>query len=177
MLNFLKFTIIVLFLILSSYSSALISGSLERDVLVGDSQANEIEGGPGDDILVGGDGNDVYKISVNHGHDTVFDSSGANAIQFDSTITFSMVSSGLMRSGDDIIFRISEHQTITVKNFFIAKNTIAELRFTGGSKITSSQLYGAFGVSTPTATIASHQLILGSNNSDTLVGNASNNII
>ena len=59
-----------------------IIGGDKADILTGNGEANQIDGGPGDDELYGGDGSDRYIFSGNWGNDTVSDTSGNETFDF-----------------------------------------------------------------------------------------------
>jgi hypothetical protein len=50
-----------------------VTGSVHSDILTGNDQANRIEGGPGDDILTGAGGNDIFAYSLVWGADIITD--------------------------------------------------------------------------------------------------------
>ena len=65
------------------------------------------------------------------------------------------MASGLSRSDDDLILNVAGNvNQVKVVNFFSVANTVEVLEFEVGGQITNAQLYGAFGVSAPTAPTA-----------------------
>lgn len=47
-------------------------GSLGNDMLIGGNGSDILDGGAGDDMLIGGAGHDLYRISVGNGFDSIF---------------------------------------------------------------------------------------------------------
>jgi Ca2+-binding RTX toxin-like protein len=137
----------------------------------------------GDDLLVGGLGDDTYIIGSNSGRDTVIDTQGSNTIRFVDGIGFNDVASGLMKTGADLVLNIAGNtNSVRINNFFDTANTVNKLEFESGGQISAAQLYGAFGVAAPTATqitadILSDNQIDGSSGDDTLVSGAGNDTL
>lgn len=156
-----------------------LTGTVDNDVILGGKGDDSLTGSAGDDQLIGGDGDDTYIIGSGGGKDTIIDSMGVNTISFIDGIGFSDVSSGLMRSGDDLILSIaSTGNQVKVNNFFAVANTINSLDFEDGSQITANQLYGAFGVSAPTDTDviedALSHVMTGTTSNDIITGTSAN---
>ena len=149
-----------------------LSGTSNRDLIFTLAGNDTIDAGLEDDILLGGNGDDVYKVSAGDGHDLIIDYAGANRIVFDSSIVFSDISSGLMRVSDDIRFVIgsSQSQSVTVKDFFKYANTLSDIQFSDGSGLSSGQIYGAFGVAAPALSRLDFEVSLGTNSANTLTG-------
>jgi Ca2+-binding RTX toxin-like protein len=101
------------------------------DILSGDEDADTLTGGAGNDILVGGSGNDTmngglgddrFLFDRNSGADTLTDTSGINAIQFESGVAFSDI--WMTRVGNDLrVAVIGGNAVITVTGFFATSNT------------------------------------------------------
>ncbi|AFJ03706.1 Alkaline phosphatase [Methylophaga frappieri] len=159
-----------------------ISGTADNDVLLAGRGEDTLQGLAGDDQLIGGAGDDTYVFGTGNGQDTVIDTDGVNVISFVDGIGFNDVASGLMRSGDDLILNVGgSGDSVRVSQFFTIANTIDRIEFENGSQITASQLYGAFGVSAPTAELVTEDalshVIGGSENADTLTGSDANDMI
>ncbi len=157
-----------------------LAGADGHDMLFGGRGDDSLQGNAGNDQMVGGAGDDVYLIGAGHGQDTIVDSQGSNVIRFIDGLSFNDVASGLMKSGDDLILRISGSSTnsVRIENFFGVANTIEKLEFETGGQITASQLYGAFGSAAPTSTTVTYDLltdvITGGDGNDTLAGSDRN---
>jgi len=101
------------------------------DILSGDEDADTLTGGAGNDILVGGSGNDTmngglgddrFLFDRNSGADSLTDTGGINAIQFESGVTFSDI--WMTRVGNDLrVAVIGGNAVITVAGFFATSNT------------------------------------------------------
>ncbi|WP_421863316.1 calcium-binding protein [Motiliproteus sp.] len=149
-----------------------ISGTDQGEILVAGAGNDSIAGLGGNDRLIGGTGDDVYIIGAANGQDVIIDSEGQNIIRFVDGIGFNDVASGLMKSGNDLILRISGSSTnqVRISNFFSVANTIEKLEFEVGGQLTAAQLFGAFGLAAPTATLSSGELVLGDALANTLAG-------
>lgn len=148
------------------------------DVLVSGDGDDHLTGLQGDDYLFGGAGNDTYIIGTSSGKDSIIDVEGQNVIRFVDGIGFNDVASGLVRSGNDLILRISGGlDEVKINNFFSLANTIERLEFENGSQITASQLYGAFGISPPSENGTAQDILVGDSNDNNLAGTASSDII
>ncbi len=100
------------------------------DVLSGDEGADTLIGGAGNDILVGGAGNDTlnggqgddrYLFGRNSGNDVLTDTSGVNAVQFETGVAFNDI--WMTRVANDLrIAVIGGNSVITVTGFFLASN-------------------------------------------------------
>ncbi|SFG13752.1 calcium-binding protein [Neptunomonas qingdaonensis] len=154
-----------------------------NDILLAGAGDDALQGGGGDDQLFGGAGNDTYIIGSNSGKDKVIDTQGLNVIRFIDGISFNDVASGLMSSGDDLILRIaSDGDQVCIENFFAVANTFEKLEFESGGELTAAQLYGAFGRTTPTATVTitdalSSRNILGDDADNTLMSGAGDDFL
>ncbi|EPJ49289.1 MAG: hypothetical protein OFPII_01710 [Osedax symbiont Rs1] len=148
-----------------------VTGAINNDVLVSGDGNDTINGGAGDDLLIGGDGDDVYIFDSNSGKDIIVDVNGQNIIRFTGSIGFNDVASGLMKSGNDLILKVSNtNNQVTIKNFFTLANTFEKIEFVVGGQLTAAQLYGAFGLTAPSMLADSSQVLFGSSQADELVG-------
>lgn len=146
-------------------------------IIVGGSDSRVIPG-TGDDFLVGGPGNNQYVISAGDGQDTLYAVEGINDVEFDSSIAYGDVSSGLMKSGNDLIMNIGQNgQSLTVKNFFSVAGTINEFQFSTGETIPSSLLFQVFGLSAPTETETSKVPYMGEDGVPLLTGSVDGDIL
>lgn len=75
---------------------------------------------------------------------------GFDTLRFEG-ITFSQVSSGLMKSGNDLILRVSGgSDQVTLRNWFLGGDYVVDvITFASGGQLTAQQLFGAFGLSNP----------------------------
>ena len=154
-------------LVIGSEQDNTLTGSDAGDVIITGSGNDTLRGLSGNDYLVGGAGDDVYEISLNSGKDRIIDSVGSNKIIFSSDIYFNDVASGLSKSGDDLVLTVvNSDNKITVHQFFNLANTINTLEFMSGGQIDASQLYGLFGVSSPTTNAVIHDLLESAGNSN-----------
>jgi len=97
-----------------------------------------IEGGAGNDILNGAGSSNTYVFNIGDGIDTITDSgygaaAYADTLQLGAGITPASV--GLIRSGNDLTFRISETDQVIVKNWYadVYYNAIERVTFADGT--------------------------------------------
>ena len=146
-------------------------------IIVGASDAR-VTPTAGDDFLVGGPGNNRYVISAGDGEDTLYEVEGSNYVEFDNSIAYGDVSSGLMKSGNDLILNIGQNgQSLTVKNFFSVAGTISEFQFSSGESISGSLIFQVFGLNEPTATETSKMPYLGEEGVPLLTGSVAGDIL
>ena len=104
-----------------------IKGGLGNDTITG---RGTIEGGKGDDVISYGDwwSGDTYVFNVGDGKDTIYDYGASNALGYsgtglDDTIKFGagIVASAvtLGRSGNDLIFKVSATDQVSVKDWYV----------------------------------------------------------
>ena len=134
-----------------------LDGGLGNDILIG---------GAGNDLLKGGAGNDLYYFEAGFGQDIIDNTGGGiDNIYFDG-IGFNDIASGLMRSNDDLILKVSgTDDQLTIADFFEGgESAVGNISFASGGSISADQIFGAYGISNPNPTnvsSAQHQSTLG----------------
>ena len=75
---------------------------------------------------------------------------GFDTLRFEG-ITFNQVSSGLMKSGNDLVLKVSGgSDQITLKNWFLGGDHVVDMiSFASGGQLAAAQLFGAFGLANP----------------------------
>ena len=128
-----------------------LSGGLGADRLEGGNGGDQLNGGAGSDTLSGGRGDDVYVVNAAGGQDWIDNVGGGfDTLHFDG-VSFSQIASGLMKSGNDLILRVSgTSDQVRVRDWFLGgDNPVDLITFASGGQLTSAQLFGAFGRSNP----------------------------
>lgn len=95
-------------------------------------------------------GDTIYSYTA--GELTINEQSGTDKVIFKNGITFSQVGNYLSKSGDDLVLKINGSNTnkVTVKNFFLAGNSLVEnFEFETGGVLTAQQIFDAFGLTLP----------------------------
>jgi Ca2+-binding RTX toxin-like protein len=126
-------------------------GGAGNDRLEGGNGNDTLNGGAGNDTLVGGRGDDTYVFAAGGGQDVIDNIGGGyDTLRFDG-ITFNQVSSGLMKSGNDLVLKVSGGtDQVTLKNWFLGGDHVVDvISFASGGQLTAAQLFGAFGLSNP----------------------------
>ncbi|WP_308368568.1 MULTISPECIES: calcium-binding protein [unclassified Microbulbifer] len=177
----------------------LLQGIAGDDRLEGGNGADTLEGGEGADVLSGGRGDDIYIFRPGDGQDVIDNTGGGHdELRFDG-IDFNQISSGLTKSGNDLVLNVSGgSDSVTLKNWFLGGDYVVDtISFTSGGSITSEQIFGAFGLSNPdpagspdyqnlpdersyanlVAANASAHTILGSSDADFIDAGAGNDVI
>jgi Ca2+-binding RTX toxin-like protein len=128
-----------------------LAGSEGDDLLSGGNGDDTLSGNEGSDTLLGGRGNDTYLFYSGDGGDTIDNTGGGIDVLRFEDIDFGQVSSGLMRSGDDLILRVSgSSDAVTLKSFFLGGDAaIDRVEFASGGEITSDQFFSVFGLNNP----------------------------
>ncbi|MCZ4321521.1 calcium-binding protein [Pseudomonas anguilliseptica] len=128
-----------------------LSGAAGNDRLEGGNGNDTLNGGAGNDTLVGGRGDDIYVFAAGGGQDVIDNISGGfDTLRFDG-IAFNQVSSGLMKSGNDLVLKVSGgSDQVTLKNWFLGGDHVVDvISFASGDQLTAAQLFGAFGLTNP----------------------------
>ena len=161
--------------ILGTDSNDQLQGSEVDNRLQGRSGNDQLDGGLGNDILIGGTGNDLlkgnagddlYYFEAGFGQDIIDNiGGGIDNIYFDG-VGFNQIASGLMRSNDDLILKVSgTADQLTIQDFFMGgESAVGSLSFASGGSISADQIFGAYGISNPDPANASrseHQTSLG----------------
>lgn len=129
-----------------------ITGTASNDVLIGGAGNDTLNGAAGNDLLLGGIGDDTYVYTA--GQDVIEESGGNDTLRFANGITFNQVSSGLSKSGNDLILKVNGNAAnqVTLKDYFLGGDNLVEtFTFEAGGQITSAQIFNAFGLAVPTA--------------------------
>ncbi len=120
-------------------------GSNNNDILYGNSGADTLIGGKGDDILYGGRDNDTYIFNLGDGNDIIEDyvptssNSKADKVIFGEGISADAIK--VERSGNDMIVRYSENDSITLINQYSnAYYWVENFEFADGTKRTINDL-------------------------------------
>ena len=161
--------------ILGTDANDQLQGSEVDNRFQGLSGDDQLDGGLGNDILIGGSGNDLlkgnagddlYYFEAGFGQDIIDNTGGGiDNIYFDG-VGFNQIASGLMRSNDDLILKVSgTADQLTIEDFFMGgESAVGSLSFASGGSISADQIFGAYGISNPNPTNASsaqHQTSLG----------------
>ncbi|SDJ05925.1 Ca2+-binding protein, RTX toxin-related [Pseudomonas flavescens] len=128
-----------------------LTGGAGNDRLEGGNGNDTLNGGAGNDALVGGRGDDTYVFAAGGGQDVIDNIGGGfDTLRFDG-ITFNQVSSGLMKSGNDLVLKVSGgSDQVTLKNWFLGGDHVVDvISFASGGQLTAAQLFGAFGLTNP----------------------------
>lgn len=116
-----------------------IKGTDGADTLTGSKTSN--------DVMQGFKGNDTYVYTG--GSDTIMETGGIDTLLFAGGIAFNQVSSGLMKSGNDLVLRVnkSNQNKVTLKDFFKGGTNIVEtIRFETGGSLNAKQIFELFKV-------------------------------
>jgi hypothetical protein len=94
-----------------------------QDLFFGSSTDNDkINGGPGNDYLIGGAGSDTFEFAPNFGKDVIADfqptGAGHDVIQIDHTVLpdFQAVLSHMAQAGGNVVITADAHDTIQIEN-------------------------------------------------------------
>jgi RHS repeat-associated protein len=146
-------------------------GTVNADLLIAESKSSQITAGKGNDLIYGGAGDDEYVIAKGDGNDIIVDTAGRNVVSFSADIVWADVSSGLTKSGNDLIVKIgASGQSVTIRNFFVYADTIDSFKLQSGQALTRQQIFQTFKLTEPTQKLAAPQLMLGSSNQTVLEG-------
>ena len=185
-----------------------LQGTNSSDFLVGSRNDENISGGSGNDTLIGGAGNDVlyggwdndtYVFNLGDGNDVIEDyvasssNSKADKVIFGAGISADDIV--LSRSGDNMIIKYSENDSITIVNQYSnGYYWVENFEFADGTKLTVNDLLntslkikgsgvikdfdGGYGTRNTTL-VGSDEAdeIYGYSGNDTLIGGAGNDVL
>lgn len=119
-----------------------------NDTIFGGAGNDTLDGGPGSDSLQGEDGDDVYLFSRGFGQDTIADTSGADTIQFDSTIAPSDVA--IYRNSNDLYLGVNGSTDGLLINGWFTSNArkVESVVFADGTTWSVSDLEAKMSTST-----------------------------
>ncbi|MBK6026753.1 Ca2+-binding RTX toxin-like protein [Brevundimonas nasdae] len=147
------------------------AGTVGVDTIVGTGLADVLNGGAGDDRLVGGFGADIYLVASGDGHDVVEEQVGSTDTD---TIVFgtglSLAAMTVSRSGLDVILSFGAQQSITLKNQGVeAAGLVEAFRFSDGQTLAYADLKAIY---LADAATAGDDLIVGFDAVEDLTGGA-----
>ena len=148
-----------------------------------------IEGGTGNDQLNGASNSTLYIYNLGDGIDTITDSGYGSALYADTLqlgagITPASVT--LLRTGNDLVFRISDTDQIIVKNWYsdVYYNAIENITFADGTVWTHATMYSMttqpFVATSAAETVngwAGIDIIDGGDGNDIVYGNEGNDVL
>jgi Ca2+-binding RTX toxin-like protein len=128
-----------------------LSGAAGNDRLEGGNGNDTLNGGAGNDTLVGGRGDDIYVFAAGGGQDVIDNIGGGfDTLRFDG-IAFNQVSSGAVKSGNDLVLNVSgSSDQVILKDWFLGgDHAVDVISFASGYQVTAAQVFEAFGLSNP----------------------------
>jgi Ca2+-binding RTX toxin-like protein len=153
-----------------------------------------LDGGIGNDSLIGGNGSDTYVFRIGSGQDVV-NNNDTSAGRVD-TVLFEDVQStelrGLRRSGNHLILEYGVDDQVTIQNHYYSSSyQVNQFTFSDGVTLTPAQLFAAYAVNLTEGADnisfgdgadivdggAGNDMISGGNGNDTLYGGAGNDTL
>jgi len=156
------------------------TGNALNNEIRGNHAANVLDGGAGNDSLMGFGGADTYLFGRGAGRDTVFDFGTADeidTIQFDAAVTVGDVE--VYRNGYDLELAIRDTtDELTLLSFFDSPGyDQKQVRFADGTVWNSAELSARALLGTTITGTFDSETILGSDGHDLLIGSAGNDVI
>lgn len=102
------------------------------NVIIGNSNNQEMDGGHGNDVLTGGGGSDTFIVGLGTGHDLITDFSSKEGDKIrltDGLYTFDQVKASLHQDGADAILTLSATDSIRIANTKAADLTATDFQF------------------------------------------------
>lgn len=121
------------------YWGGTLYGEAGNDTLNGGNNGDQLHGGLGNDVLNGSSGDDTYYFERGGGQDQVIDSSGADKVYFDASITTANIN--LSRNANDLVLTVNNSGgVLSIKDYFVSSaNVVENFIFTDGSSLPSLQ--------------------------------------
>lgn len=160
----------------------LTQGTAGNDVLLSDYRDHVLDGGLGDDILIGNGGEDIYRFGRDYGFDTIkaTSSSGADIVEFGPDIVLSNLTFeyGGENQSDLVIAIIGTDDRLVIEDYFVTRTgsvtedvvPVSSFRFTDGSILSWLQAVNL----TRGISLAGDDIIEGMANGSQLSGGAGN---
>jgi Ca2+-binding RTX toxin-like protein len=117
-----------------------LDGGSGNDTLKSQNSGVLMFGGAGDDMNLGGTGNDTFIFSVNDGDDIVQDTQGYNAVRFVGSIQQDNVALWRDASTNQTWFQYDDTSTVVLDTAGGAASSVGTVQFGDGLTISSSQL-------------------------------------
>src|SRR6185369_17003257 len=98
----------------------------------GDNGKDTLRGGPGDDVLFGGNGLDNFVFGPNFGKDVVADFAKGDVITFEGDVFHDLqdVIAASKQMGADTVITLDAHDTVTLLNVSLAHLQQKDFAFT-----------------------------------------------
>ncbi len=109
-----------------------ISGGRGHDTIKGGKGNDTITGGTGNDKLYGQYGDNTFCFAAGDGNDTVYSGKGNDTLEFAST---SISDIHYEKSGNHLIIKYGEDDTVTLSNYFSTKNNSVDTISAGGQTV------------------------------------------
>jgi beta-glucanase (GH16 family) len=111
-----------------------IGNSGDNLIVMGGNDVNYMDGGPGNDVLVGGFGRNTFGVDAGNGNDVIYNfHTWQDAVRFTGTgfSTFAQVHAAMTQVGNDVVLQIDPSETLTFRDVqvsdFTAKNFLLPL--------------------------------------------------
>jgi Ca2+-binding RTX toxin-like protein len=159
-----------------------LDGTAGDDTVIGTNTIDRINGLAGNDMLMGGTGDDTYLFGLGGGHDTVSDNQGVNAVRFGTEIR--PLDIHVRRSGMDMVLEIAGTQDqLTLQNWGLdSASRINRVEFDAGTVWDAAYILaqvppvmvGTAADDTQMAWFDQNTLMYGNDGRDKLTGNSGN---
>ncbi len=165
-----------------------LDGTAGNDILINQIAGTDLIGGDGNDILLGGSGNDDYFFDLNDGADVIWDlGSGSDTIVMTTSGAPALTTLGFERVGNDLTINVDSTQATVRGHYNAGSNNIEEITFQGGASFHGYSLgTGAYNLDNDNiggggndvlASTSAGETLSGSNNNDLLFGNGGNDTL
>ena len=132
----------------STQNFALIAGTDEADDISGRSNetiTERFQGNGGDDILRGGNGNDIYIYASGDGNDLIIDNGNTDAVDELRLVDLNSDEVELRRSGDDLtVFDLNTGNEVVIRSHFSNFAGIERIAFANGEIFNQSDIVENF---------------------------------
>lgn len=148
-----------------------LDGTSASETLYGTTGADRLNAKTGNDYIAGSDGNDVYLFAAGDGQDRIYDTSGADSIQFDSSVSRGDIRLTASYGNSLSLHNDQAGDEIEISSFFYGTSYRVEtVRFSDGSTLDLTQPLTLTGTSAA-------ETLYGSDGADTLDAKAGNDLV
>lgn len=107
----------VLNLTVSGAVSTAVGNALDNLIVADGSTGMTLDGGAGDDVLVGNSGANTFMASVGTGHDVIYNFKAAtDMLRVASFTSFDAVKAAMVQSGADVVITLDAKDSVTLRN-------------------------------------------------------------